>query len=336
MREALAILPNLNVKKIVNLVLVVLSYYYSRLLKRPVQLGKPFSVSIEPTTSCNLRCPECPSGLRAFSRATGNLQPSKFYSTIEELKDHLLYLTFYFQGEPYLNPDFLPMVRYATNQGIFTATSTNAHYLDSQKARETVESGLKRLIISIDGVDQETYSTYRKGGSLSKVLEGTRNLVHWKKQLGSRYPLILLQFLVMRSNQDQIPAMKRLGKELEADRVVFKTTQIYDFQNGSDLIPSDDKYSRYRKNGDGNYHIKNRLRNQCWKMWHSNVVTWDGKVVPCCFDKDAKYQLGDLEKSSFSSIWRGEEYSKFRERVLTSRKQIDICSNCSEGTNVWL
>ena len=40
-------------------------------------------------------------------------------------------------------------------------------------------------------------------------------------------------------------------------------------------------------------------------MWHSCVITWDGKVVPCCFDKDAHHTLGDLTQNSFSEIWNG-------------------------------
>ena len=65
---------------------------------------------------------------------------------IDQLAPELLYLTFYFQGEPYLNPDFLEMVKYATSKKIYTATSTNAHYLNDENARKTVESGLDRLI----------------------------------------------------------------------------------------------------------------------------------------------------------------------------------------------
>ena len=83
-----------------------------------------------------------------------------------------MYLIFYFQGEPYLNPDFLDMVKYASGKKIYTATSTNAHYLNDANARRTIESGLDRLIISIDGTTQETYQQYRVGGHLNKVLEG--------------------------------------------------------------------------------------------------------------------------------------------------------------------
>jgi radical SAM protein with 4Fe4S-binding SPASM domain len=116
---------------------------------------------------------------------------------------------------------------------------------------------------------------------------------------------------------------------------VLKTAQIYDHHLGSHLIPQQEKYSRYRKNADGTYAIKNSLDNHCWKMWHSCVVTWDGKVVPCCFDKDAHFVLGDLAKNSFSEIWNGEQYRQFRKSLLKSRSEIEICKNCTEGTKVW-
>ena len=115
----------------------------------------------------------------------------------------------------------------------------------------------------------------------------------------------------------------------------FKTAQMYDYKHGNELIPEQEKYSRYKKQTDGTYKIKNELSNHCWKLWHSCVITWDGKIVPCCFDKDAKHQLGDLNKRSLAEIWRNDAYQTFRKKILQSRKEIDICTNCSEGTKVW-
>jgi radical SAM protein with 4Fe4S-binding SPASM domain len=70
-------------------------------------------------------------------------------------------------------------------------------------------------------------------------------------------------------------------------------------------------------------------------MWSSCVVTWDGKIVPCCFDKDAKHQLGDLAQNSLKTIWQNDKYVAFRKALLTNRQAIDICQNCTEGTKVW-
>ena len=322
-------------RRLGNASLLVMSYLISRVIRRPIHWGKPLSISIEPTTSCNLRCPECPSGLRSFTRPTGMLTTDLFKQIIDEQRNTLSYLLFYFQGEPYLHPQFLDLVDVATKAKIYTATSTNAHYLNYDNAKKTVESGLDRLIISIDGTTQETYESYRVGGKLDKVIEGTKNIVKWKKQLKSSTPHIIFQFLVVQPNEHQINEVYELADELGVDEVKLKTAQIYDFENGSDLMPTIDKYSRYKKNGSGKYEIKSKLLDHCWKMWHSCVITWDGKVVPCCFDKDAHHTLGTVGEVSLSKVWKSSEYEEFRKLLLKSRKEIDMCTNCTEGTAVW-
>ena len=258
-----------------------------------------------------------------------------FRQSLEELSDTLMYLIFYFQGEPYINPAFLDMVEYAHSKNIYTITSTNGHFLDDENARRTVESGLDRIIISIDGTSQSTYEQYRKEGQLDKVLEGAANLVRWKRALKAQRPHTIFQFLVVRHNEHQIPEVFQLAKEIGIDEVKLKTAQVYDYKNGNDLIPTQNKYSRYRQSTDGTWQVKNKLLNRCWKLWHGCVITWDGTVVPCCFDKDANHKLGDLKSESFKSIWTGDSYHDFRSKILKGRDQIEICTNCTEGCKVW-
>ncbi len=334
-KDGFNFISKLNFRRIGNATQVVMSFYLSKWTKKPIQWGFPISVTIEPTTSCNLRCPECPSGKREFTRPTGMLQNDFFKNTLDEIGSKISYLIFYFQGEPFLNPAFLEMVNYASRKNIYTATSTNAHYLNDVNARKTVESGLDRLIISIDGTTQESYEQYRVGGDLKKVIEGTENIVKWKKKLKSKTPHIIFQFLVVKHNEHQIEDVKALAKKMQVDEVRFKTAQIYDYENGNELIPTIDKYARYKKQANGKYKIKNSMLNHCWRLWHSTVITWDGLVVPCCFDKDAKHQLGDLKQMKFDELWKSNEYNAFRASVLRSRSEIDICKNCTEGTQVW-
>jgi radical SAM protein with 4Fe4S-binding SPASM domain len=120
------------------------------------------------------------------------------------------------------------------------------------------------------------------------------------------------------------------------DDVWFKTAQVYDYHNDPNrLIPTIEKYSRYRREAGGTYSYKGNLANHCWRLWSDPVITWDGLVAPCCFDKDAQHRLGDLKQHTFKEIWQNPAYREFRARVLHGRKNIDICSNCSEGTKVW-
>src|SRR4051794_9604801 len=173
--DTINLLSKLTAQRAWNAIKVVCSYYVSKWTRKPVQWGYPISISIEPTTSCNLRCPECPSGLRSFTRPTGMMKKELFESVVTQLAPSLSYLIFYFQGEPYLHPHLLEMIKLASVKKIYTATSTNAHYLSDEAAKETVESGLDRLIISLDGTTQESYQSYRIGGKLDKVIEGTKN-----------------------------------------------------------------------------------------------------------------------------------------------------------------
>ena len=129
-RDSWNFVKNMTPRRVLNATQIITSYYWSKWIGKAVQWGKPMTISFEPTTACNLRCPECPSGLRSFTRPTGNLKSNFFKNSLDQLYKDLMYLIFYFQGEPYINPDFLDMVKYASDKGIYTITSTNGHFLN--------------------------------------------------------------------------------------------------------------------------------------------------------------------------------------------------------------
>ena len=323
------LLRKLSFKKLFNAFKVWASYHVSKSTKKSLSIGFPISMAIEPTTSCNLRCPECPSGLRQFTRPIGMLEPSFFKKTIDEVYQELIYLTFYFQGEPYLNPNFLDMVRYASDKGIYTSTSTNAQLLNSERAKELVLSGLDKLIVSMDGTTQEVYEQYRKGGKLIKAIEGVHNINNWKKELKSITPLVEIQFIVLKTNEHQMKEMKILAKSLKADRLVFKSAQLYDFENGNDLLTSIEKYSRYKKINEGSYKVKSALPNHCSRLWSAAVISSKGDLIPCCYDKDGTHSFGNLADRSFGSVWHNSKATEFRMSVLSNRKQHEMCRNCT-------
>ena len=292
--------------------------------------GLPWAISIEPTTSCNLRCPECPSGLRQFTRPMGSMTIEAYSQIIDQLSPHLVYLTLYFQGEPMLNKHFIGMVKFAKQKRIYVATSTNGHFLDDASARNIVESGLDRLIISVDGMDQATYEKYRVGGNLATVQQGISNILRWKKELRAHHPYIELQFLVLGTNEHQLADIKQYARSLKVNKLTLKSVQLYYNKNNS-LLTSLPVWSRYNATAEGKLKIKSSLPDRCHRMWHAPVITWDGKLLPCCFDKDASHILGDLATDSLKKIWSNQANKEFRKRVYSSRKETDICTNCTEG-----
>lgn len=335
LRDYIQIIKQVNFYRVWNLGRLYATYLFSRIKKENYHTGLPFTLSIEPTTACNLGCPECPSGLKQFSRPTGKLKLDSHANILKQLAKSVFYINYYFQGEPFLNPQFLDLIRDAKKHKIYTATSTNAHFIDMQKAKEIVNSGLDRLIISIDGLTQQTYEQYRVHGKLNKVIEGAKNMIEAKQTLKSKTPYLIFQFLAVKPNEHEIPQVFELGKQLGIDEVRIKTAQLYNYRNGNPLMPANEKYARYKKQANGTYKLKYKTGNHCWRMWSSCVLTWDAKVVPCCFDKDAKHQLGDLNATSFNEVWHSPKYNNFRTAIVKNRNEIDICKNCSEGTKVW-
>lgn len=321
----------LTFSKIKNLLLLYSSFVYSLVSAKTIHKGHIWSLSIETGTSCNLSCLECPSGQNTFTRPKGEMSFKNYQTIIDKQKKYLIWLILYFQGEPYLNKDFFKMIAYAKTQNIFTSTSTNGHFLNKKNAEKTVKSGLHKIIISLDGLNQETYEKYRIGGDYNTVIRGIKNLLQARKKLKSNTPYIIIQFIVFKTNEHQVKDLKKLKKELGIDKIDIKTAQIYSPTDDHQLIPDIKKYSRYKKNTKGEWEIKSHLPNYCLRMWQSAVITWDGNIAPCCFDKDVSHNMGSLLESSYQEIKNNTKYKNFREQIFKDRSKIDICRNCTEG-----
>ena len=288
--------------------------------------GMPVTTGIELTNCCNLNCPECSSGSGAMTRIRGFMDISLFDKIINELKPYLLNLNLYFQGESMLHPQFFSFI--ARSGKLRTIVSTNGHFLSKENSEKITLSGLRELIVSLDGMDQQTYSAYRKNGDIEKVFEGIRNVSEAKRRNSSSLKIVI-QFLVNRLNEHQIPEIKRYAHKMNTS-LKLKSMQINSEGNFTAWLPSAGKFRRYELN-DGGYKLRNAYPNRCARLWFSPVVTWDGKVLPCCFDKDADHIMGDLNEDSFREIWNGPKYRSFRKSLLSGRKMIDICRNCTSG-----
>jgi len=259
----------------------------------------------------------------------------RFRTLIDELGERLVYLLLFNQGEPFLHPEFPDFIAYAKRRGIYVTTSTNGHFFaDQELVERTVTSGLDTLVVSLDGADKETYERYRCGGDFDRVTRGIRNVVAARTRLGSRTPLVFVQFLVMQHNEHQVQAMRHLVKALGADRLLLKTAQVDTSVEAEQFLPRQERYRRYRLE-DGRLLLKGKRRLPCRRPWVSAVVNSDGRVSPCCFDKDGRYAMGSIAEASFTAVWRSRQYQDFRQRILHGEK-IDICANCTEGTRVFI
>ena len=252
-------------------------------------------------------------------------------------------MQFYFQGEPLLNKQLPEMIAMAHQVGLYTIVSTNAQALNRSTADKLVKSGLNRIIVSIDGFSEESYAAYRVGGSLHKALEGLQHLANAKAASHSRIR-IELQVLRLKSNEHEWDWIKKHYKKLGATHLVFKTAQLYDYEHGNPLMPTDERYSRYKKGADGKYfkiqnsYLARRARtilpkflianSPCLRLWSGCVITTAGKVLPCCYDKNHKHILGNLATQPITDIFHSEKAHSLSRKILQAHHLPTMCKNC--------
>ena len=290
----------------------------------------PTFVSIEPANYCQLRCPACPVGQRAANNThhrAQNMSWDTYLRILTQVQATAHTIQFYFQGEPLLNPLLPKMIARARVAGLFTVVSTNAQALTRSMAYELVKSGLHRIIVSIDGFSEESYAAYRVGGDLHRALEGLQFLREAKAEYSSSI-CIELQVLRLRSNEHEWKWIMRHYKALGATRLVFKTAQLYDYHHGHSLMPTDERYSRYKKGEDGTYHLTRPRRRSCYRLWSGCVVTTTGEVLPCCYDKAGDHAFGSLMEQNLEQVWHNKNADDFRRQVLQDSHAIPICREC--------
>ena len=311
-------------------------------------------MSVEPANFCQLRCPECPVGLRGERREAkgergtpllggaggGLLTMETFHRILDQVQATAHTMQFYFQGEPLLNKQLPEMIAAAHKAGLYTIVSTNAQSLSQDMANALVQSGLNRIIVSIDGFSEESYQAYRVGGSLQKALDALRCLANTKR-LHKSHIRIELQTLRLKTNEHEWQWIKKNYKKLGATHLVFKTAQLYNFEHGHPLMPTDERYSRYRKTANGtyihkSYHLSplalspHRLiaSQPCLRLWSGCVITTNGDVLPCCYDKDHLHTLGNITTHSLSEIFHSSKANTLRKHILNGHLP-EMCKNCN-------
>lgn len=308
----------------------VLSYAASRYAGVSAAAPLPPAISIELSSVCNLHCPECVTGAGLISRRSSFLDYALAGKIANEAGEFVLSSWLSFQGEPMLHPDFFRIADLFARMNPVIAT--NGHYLDRERCIALADSPLKQIIISYDGVSSGTYKIYRRGGDHELVTEGIRRLAATVRERRSGLKIVL-QFLLHRGNEHETRAAVDFAGSVGA-LIRIKSMQVLDPARAGEWAPSDNSRSRYVKGDDGKWHRGRSPRQGCMRMWSSAVITSDGDVVPCCFDKYARHAMGNIRNQSFAEIWRSSSYRDFRATVMKDREAVDICCNCPEGTRM--
>lgn len=303
----------------------------NRLLPISYALGHPYMAHISPSGVCNLRCELCPAH-NPEAKGKCFLPFQTYKKFIDETGDYLIYIILWSWGEPLLNPEFNKMTKYAEQKGIRTVTSTNLNKLSKASAQKLVESGLDALIIAADGTTQETYSRYRKGGNLEKVLSHTRNIVEAKRVSGSRKPLLNLRMIVSKENENEMDEFRRIARDIGVDMVSFKAFSTR--QSGYSDSKFDRKYAPVQKkyrwySYQKGFKVSRKPKKYwCRFPWTKPTLFPDGTILSCEFDFKYEQSFGNINEKTFDAIWFSPETADFRRKFQKNRGVFNFCKDC--------
>jgi tungsten cofactor oxidoreducase radical SAM maturase len=322
------------------------------LILRP-RLPDARKLYIEPTTGCNLHCRTCIRNVWGDPEA--KMSMDTFRRVVDSLEGlpHLNRVIFTGFGEPLSHPNILEMIEAVRKHDLAVTVGSNGLLLKPEKARELIKLGVDRLVISVDGVKPETYADVR-GAMLSEVLSNIRDLNEAKRQLGSLFPALGIEFVALKSNLAELAELTGLASRLNAARVLVSNVLPYSEDMRDQILYGYEPRPPFKAGG---WPVKA----DAWVMWgtlelprmhwgaerrcrfvqdKALVVGWDGGVAPCYalshnysyFAIDgrkkqvSRYLLGNVREQSLAETWMSEEYMRFRGEVRGFH--FPSCPNC--------
>jgi radical SAM protein with 4Fe4S-binding SPASM domain len=294
----------------------------------------PWSMDIEPTTRCNLKCKMCQ--LTTWTKPRRDLKLEEFKSILNQVPS-LGKIKLQGMGEPLLNPQFAEMVKFATDRKIRVSSTSNGMLLTREIARDIVDARLTSLNFSFDGGCAETFCNIRHGADFDRILANIQTIVEVRGR--SRTPIVRLWMVAMHSNIREVNQVIDIARKLSVDGLTLQPSLNYYAK--SDLAS---KLSGERLEMAEVFDIITGARSYatekgvdfavaaypvgCRSPWGEAYISVEGYVVPCCHIGDPDtINFGNINEEKFAVIWNNEKYRDFR-RALSDGPVPEACRGC--------
>lgn len=322
-------------------------------------LDNPRELYVEVTNRCNSLCVTCP---LTFSPQEGEhyLGFDEFTALIDQFPG-LRRVVLQGIGEPLMNRQLGPMIRYLKDRGVHVVFNSNAILLYPKRQAELVEAGLDELRVSCDSSTPETYAKIRGVNVLTKVLRNVGEMMETRRRLGAERPRVSLWFTGVKENINELPGLVDIAAGLGVDEVYLTRMVFFGeglatadqsifnaevevrrqvlevvaeaerraaahglaLRSAGAIAPSD--YAA------GPGEVLNPWQG-CRRPWRLGYVTANGNALPCCVAPftDVPYDdiiLGNIKDEGFNAVWNGDRYRDFRRRHQSDDPP-EACRRC--------
>jgi radical SAM protein with 4Fe4S-binding SPASM domain len=285
---------------------------------------KPISISVEPTNNCNIRCPFCAT-TTGLERSKGTLRLENYKKIVDQVNGYVKTIWIYFMGEPLLNKELYGMIRSTVDAGITPKFITNGQLL-KRNVDKLIHSGMPSIRVALDGYNKETHEKYRVKSDFDTIINGIKALEKRKKELGIKTPEVVIQTLAFGYNDEY--KMRELAQSLGVAGIKVKSPRIGDYKQDisekvmKEFLPKEKKHVRVKGQNQ-----KPFARDYGYCPWMRNpVITWDGNVLPCCFDWHGKEVMGNIFEQNLDEILQGSRSKEVKKKYF--RGELSICEKC--------
>lgn len=295
-----------------------------------VPLITPTSYVIGITNACNLRCPLCVTGKLEQQKPVKMMELSLFKRIIDKIKDHATFVQLFKWGESLLHKDIIPMLEYCDRYDLNTEISSNLNIEDDAVLEALVTHRLKRLIVSLDGIDQEDYARYRVGGSAALVIANIGKLRDFKKKHGSSYPEIRIQYIRSKftTNQPELIEANLAAWGADSAYVCDMTMEFknHDYQQALNWFTPEEIAERRFMDLPPEWHGK-----RCAFLDDWLIIEQDGSIPGCCYATDPADDFGWWDDNRtvaelFTSVRRAQAQKMFDTKTALPGHP---CTDCS-------
>lgn len=280
----------------------------------------PLVMNIEPTNACNLKCPMC-ARTTSMTRKVVHMDFGLYKNIVDECAKYgLRAVWLHMFGESLLHPQIIDLIRYIKQYDNIknVGLSTNVSFLNLEISEGIIDAKLDRIIFSVDAKSKASYDKAR-GGDFETVKGNVRNFLELKKKRHSDIE-ILIQMIDMDFNHGEVEEFRaEWSKYLnEGDSVLVKR-----FSNHAAQVPDFKTY----KNSDKH---QMEVLVPCSKIMKSMTIMSNGVAVACCYDANGVMEVGDTNKETLTSIWKGSKLNELRrQHNALDFSALPLCAKCS-------
>lgn len=278
------------------------------------RISFPIEIALELTNYCNLRCVMCPSP--SLKRKKGYMEEAVFEKVIKDISKEkgFLFLPQGF-GESLLHKKWFDLINFAVKFEIRPIVVLSNGMLLNETNVLRLLNMVDVLIVTIDGVNPETYESIRVGGSLKTVIQNVERFLEIRGPNGK--PRLILRIIKMPKTEPEIKKFRRFWSDKISKGDIIQVAGYNDWAG----------QVTYR---DTAKTLTNRKRRPCRMLWKNLSVFHNGQVSPCCYDAEGKLIIGNALQQSLRDIWNGPRLRELRNLHINHQfEKIPLCSNCN-------